>query len=48
MHDTRRAMKAARVKPSAPRDSDTYLRRLGERVRMLRHQRGMSLSLIHI
>jgi len=35
-------MKAARVKPSAPRDSDTYLRRLGERVRMLRHQRGMS------
>ncbi len=35
-------MKAARVKPSAPRDSDVYLRRLGERVRMLRHQRGMS------
>jgi len=35
-------MKAARTKPSAPRDSEVYLRRLGERVRMLRHQRGMS------
>ena len=35
-------MKAARVKPAPVRDSDTYLRRLGERVRMLRHQRGMS------
>jgi len=30
------------VKPPAPRDSDGYLRRLGERVRNLRHQRGMS------
>jgi XRE family aerobic/anaerobic benzoate catabolism transcriptional regulator len=30
------------VKPPAPRDSDSYLLRLGERVRNLRHQRGMS------
>jgi XRE family aerobic/anaerobic benzoate catabolism transcriptional regulator len=30
------------VKPLPPRDSDAYLRRLGERVRMLRNQRGMS------
>jgi XRE family aerobic/anaerobic benzoate catabolism transcriptional regulator len=30
------------AKPPAPRDSDVYLRRLGERVRNLRHQRGMS------
>jgi XRE family aerobic/anaerobic benzoate catabolism transcriptional regulator len=30
------------TKPPAPRDSDAYLRRLGERVRNLRHQRGMS------
>jgi XRE family aerobic/anaerobic benzoate catabolism transcriptional regulator len=35
-------MKLARAKPALVRDSDTYLRRLGERVRMLRHQRGMS------
>ena len=35
-------MKAASVKPAPARDSDVYLRRLGERVRMLRHQRGMS------
>lgn len=35
-------MKLARAKPAPVRDSDTYLRRLGERVRMLRHQRGMS------
>jgi XRE family aerobic/anaerobic benzoate catabolism transcriptional regulator len=32
----------ATAKPPAPRDSDGYLRRLGERVRNLRHQRGMS------
>ncbi len=31
-----------RVKPLPPRDSDTYLRRLGERVRTLRSQRGMT------
>ena len=40
-------MKTARAKASAPkpaagRDSDPYLRRLGERVRMLRNQRGMT------
>jgi XRE family aerobic/anaerobic benzoate catabolism transcriptional regulator len=40
MHVTRKAMKLAQAKPV--RDSDTYLRRLGERVRVLRHQRGMS------
>jgi len=31
-----------RVKPLPARDSDTYLRRLGERVRVLRSQRGMT------
>jgi XRE family transcriptional regulator, aerobic/anaerobic benzoate catabolism transcriptional regulator len=36
------AMKIARAQPLSPRDSDAYLRRLGERVRILRHQRGMS------
>lgn len=30
------------TKPAVPRDSDAYLHRLGERVRNLRHQRGMS------
>jgi XRE family aerobic/anaerobic benzoate catabolism transcriptional regulator len=40
-------MKTARAKPSqakpaASRDSDAYLRRLGERVRVLRNQRGMT------
>jgi XRE family aerobic/anaerobic benzoate catabolism transcriptional regulator len=35
-------MNLARAKPVVIRDSDAYLRRLGERVRMLRHQRGMS------
>jgi XRE family aerobic/anaerobic benzoate catabolism transcriptional regulator len=35
-------MKAARAKPAQPRDSDAYLRRLGERVRNLRNQRGMT------
>jgi XRE family aerobic/anaerobic benzoate catabolism transcriptional regulator len=34
------------VKPLPPRDSDTYLRRLGERVRMLRNQRGMSRKVL--
>ena len=38
-----RVMKIDRARPAPiPRDSDAYLRRLGERVRMLRHQRGMS------
>ncbi len=35
-------MKPAHAKPLPVRDSDAYLRRLGERVRMLRNQRGMS------
>ncbi len=35
-------MKSARMKPAADRETDTYLRRLGERVRMLRNQRGMT------
>jgi XRE family aerobic/anaerobic benzoate catabolism transcriptional regulator len=35
-------MKAARPKPSSGRDTDAYLRRLGDRVRTLRVQRGMS------
>ena len=34
-------MKNAR-KPATGRDTDAYLRRLGERVRMLRNQRGMT------
>lgn len=36
------APKLAPVKPALSRDSDSYLRRLGERVRTLRNQRGMS------
>ena len=32
----------AALRPTPGRDSDAYLRRLGERVRMLRNQRGMS------
>jgi XRE family aerobic/anaerobic benzoate catabolism transcriptional regulator len=35
-------MKSARMKPTADRETDTYLRRLGERVRMLRNRRGMT------
>ncbi len=35
-------MKPVRAKPLPARDSDAYLRRLGERVRTLRNQRGMS------
>ena len=35
-------MKPARAKPAANRDSDAYLHRLGERVRVLRNQRGMT------
>jgi len=35
-------MKPASPTQFQPRDSDAYLRRLGERVRMLRNQRGMS------
>src|SRR5450830_1958924 len=35
-------MKTAHAKPSQGRDTDVYLRRLGERVRVLRNQRGMT------
>ena len=35
-------MKAARAKPATSRNADTYLHRLGERVRVLRNQRGMT------
>src|SRR5512141_1601128 len=35
-------MKAARAKPAASRNADAYLHRLGERVRVLRNQRGMT------
>ena len=35
-------MKPARPQPPVTRDPDIYLRRLGERVRMLRNQRGMT------
>jgi XRE family aerobic/anaerobic benzoate catabolism transcriptional regulator len=34
------------AKPLPPRDSDIYLRRLGERVRTLRNQRGMSRKVL--
>lgn len=39
-------MKPATAKPAALRDSDIYLRRLGERVRTLRNQRGMSRKVL--
>ncbi len=35
-------MKAVSAKPAAPRDTEAYLHRLGERVRTLRNRRGMS------
>jgi XRE family aerobic/anaerobic benzoate catabolism transcriptional regulator len=35
-------MKQARAKPGSGRDTDAYLRQLGERVRVLRNQRGMT------
>jgi len=35
-------MKATRAKPAASRNADAYLHRLGERVRRLRHQRGIT------
>lgn len=35
-------MKPANASTAAPHDSDAYLRRLGERVRTLRNQRGMT------
>ena len=39
-------MKPAHAKPLPVRDSDAYLRRLGERVRVLRNQRGMSRKVL--
>ena len=40
-------MKIDRARPAPiPRDSDAYLRRLGERVRTLRNQRGMSRKVL--
>ncbi len=36
------AMKAVRAKPAQSRTADGYLHRLGERVRTLRHQRGIT------
>jgi len=39
-------VKLERAKPAPVRDSDVYLRRLGERVRMLRNQRGMSRKVL--
>jgi XRE family aerobic/anaerobic benzoate catabolism transcriptional regulator len=35
-------MKPSRAKPAPSRTADTYLHRLGERVRTLRHQRGIT------
>ena len=35
-------MKAVRAKPAPSRNADAYLHRLGERVRTLRHQRGIT------
>ena len=35
-------MKTARAKPAPSRNADAYLHRLGERVRVLRNQRGMT------
>ena len=42
MHVTQSLMKSARQKPVTGRETDAYLRRLGERVRTLRNQRGMT------
>ena len=42
MHVSEAAMKSARPTPVTGRDSDAYLRRLGDRVRVLRNQRGMT------
>jgi XRE family aerobic/anaerobic benzoate catabolism transcriptional regulator len=39
-------MKPTRARPLPVRDSDAYLRRLGERVRVLRNQRGMSRKVL--
>src|SRR5512135_1281785 len=42
MHVTRVAMKASRAGASQTHAADVYLHRLGERVRTLRHQRGIT------
>src|SRR5262245_11960065 len=42
MHVSSRLMKSPRAKPVNGRETDAYLRRLGERVRTLRNQRGMT------
>jgi XRE family transcriptional regulator, aerobic/anaerobic benzoate catabolism transcriptional regulator len=42
MHVSEVAMKTTRPTPVAGREADAYLRRLGERVRVLRNQRGMT------
>jgi XRE family aerobic/anaerobic benzoate catabolism transcriptional regulator len=42
MHVSELAMKSARPTPVASRETDAYLLRLGERVRVLRNQRGMT------
>lgn len=42
MHVTQSLMKSARQKPVTGRETDAYLHRLGERVRTLRNQRGMT------
>ncbi len=39
-------VKSALARPATDRDSDIYLRRLGERVRTLRNQRGMSRKIL--
>jgi XRE family transcriptional regulator, aerobic/anaerobic benzoate catabolism transcriptional regulator len=42
MHVSREVVKSARARPATGRETDAYLRRLGERVRTLRNQRGMT------
>jgi XRE family aerobic/anaerobic benzoate catabolism transcriptional regulator len=42
MHVTQSVMKPVRQKPVSGRETDAYLRQLGERVRTLRNQRGMT------
>ncbi len=42
MHVSEVPMKNVRPTPVAGRETDAYLRRLGERVRVLRNQRGMT------
>src|SRR5882672_10180235 len=46
MHVILWPMKSPIAMPAAGRDTDAYLRRLGERVRTLRNQRGMSRKVL--